>query len=256
MVQDKTYTITKEEYEYYEKCKSTGDGYDEYVTSELNQTALQESLRDYQAILQQQTTQTGLLLSEESEYFIRKYGARIYKKLLDQRYRYIEDTTNEYDEFSENTYSMILETINDIYKSKTIDADAFGYLNTYLPSFDANSSYRKIDYTNEESALLSRVNYYINILYYIVFSILILLLASSNRLYFRERFVIYIFLAILPYLFPWMFIITKKLWRYLFPIVDYGGANVVDTNTNTLTMFSNNVSNSFKKGENTSTFNF
>jgi len=194
------------------------------------------------------------LLTDESNYFLSKYGQVIYQQLLAIRRQYIIDNTAP-DEFPDNSYSMILEHINQLYNMKNLDIPVLNYLNTYLPSFDANSTYRQIEYTNEESNSLANINYYINLLYYIVFAILIILLASSNNLLFRERFVTYIFLAILPILFPWIFLICRRIWRYFFPIVDYGGPNEIDTNTNTLTMFSNNASNLYKQGIDTTTMN-
>jgi len=134
------------------------------------------------------------------------------------------------------TYSKLEETIQ-LLNETTMSS----YLNTYLPSYDANPIYKQIEYTNDEFIFLQKVNFYINLAYYIFFTIFILLLISSNNLYLGERFILYIFLAILPVLYPWVYIIFRNIWRTLFPVVDYGGPKQIDTNTNTITMFSNNV---------------
>ena len=208
----------------------------------------------YYKDVNEQNTAMSKLLTDESNYFISLYSDVIYKKLLSIRRSYIIDKSAP-NEFPDNSYSMIIEHINQLYNMQNLDIPVLNYLNTYLPSFDANATYRQIEYTSEEANSLVKINYYINLLYYIVFIILIFLLASSNNLLFKERFVTYIFLAILPILFPWIFIICRRIWRYLFPILDYGGPNEIDTNTNKLTMFSNNVSNLYKQGINTTTMN-
>jgi hypothetical protein len=208
----------------------------------------------YYKDINDQNTAVSKLLTDESNYFLSRYGEPIYRQLLDIRRQYIVDNSAP-DEFPDNSYSMIIEHINQLYNMKNLDIPVLNYLNTYLPSFDANATYRQIEYTSEEANSLAKMNYYINVLYYILFIILLLLLASSNNLLFRERFVTYIFLAILPILFPWIFIICRRIWRYFFPILDYGGPNEIDTNTNKLTMFSNNASNLYKQGINTTTMN-
>jgi len=243
---------TKEYADLVGMCKITSYTTKPPYTNE--QSANRDFIPDdaYYKDINEQNTAVSKLLSDESDYFISRYGSQIYKQLLDIRRQYIVDNSAP-DEFPDNSYSMIIEHINQLYNMKNLDIPILNYLNTYLPSFDANATYRQIDYTNEEANSLAKMNYYINLLYYITFIILLLLLASSNNLLFRERFVTYIFLAILPILFPWIFVICRRIWRYFFPVLEYGGPNEIDTNTNKLTMFSNNASNLYKQGINTTT---
>jgi len=199
-----------------------------------------------------ETTYINKLLDDEQTYFIGKYGRTIYKKLLNIRKEYIKNDVQP-DPFPDASFSMILEVINDLVNIQKLNPPVYEYLKTYLPSFDANAINRQIEYKTESFDILVRINFYVNLLYYILFIIMILLLYTGNILQLRERFVIYIFLAILPYLYPWIFLFFRKLKDYFFPIVDRGGPTQVDTNTNVLTMFSNNVTNSYKKQEQTTT---
>jgi hypothetical protein len=182
----------------------------------------------------------GKLLSDEKAYFTSKYGEDVYNELTATRQTFLKNDVVDPDSNFDNKYSQILENIHILNNNSNME-NIKHYLNTYLPSYDANPIYKHIEYTNEEFIFLQKVNFYINIAYYICFIILILLLISSNNLYLRERFVLYIFLAILPVLYPWFYILFRNIWRRIFPVVDYGGPKQIDTTTNTITMYSNNV---------------
>ncbi len=182
----------------------------------------------------------GKLLSDEKTYFNNKYGTDIYNSLIAKRTIFLKNDVVEPDTNNDNKYSNLLEQVDSLNNQTNLNKMT-SYINTYLPSYDANAIYKHIEYTNEEFVFLQKVNFYINLAYYITFIIFILLLISSNNLYLGERFILYIFLAILPVLYPWFYIILRNTWKTLFPVVDYGGPNQVDTTTNTITMFSNNI---------------
>jgi hypothetical protein len=197
-------------------------------------------VQPYYSDVEQQTIYTGKLLADEQQYFISKYGTDIYSQLIEKRKAFVVNNTTAPDVFIDNSYSKILETIHEL-NDDISNKSVYHYLDLYLPSFNANSTYKQIEYKHEEFKWLLNINFYINLLYYILFIILILLLASSDNLYLKDRFIIYIFLAILPFLYPWLFIIVRNIWKYVFPDKDYGGPTQMDTNINTITMFSNNV---------------
>ena len=190
------------------------------------------------------------VLSLESSYFLSKYNKAIYKGLLDIRANYItppSDTTG----FPLNEYNKALESIYVLNQAQTIDSPLYTLLEKYLPGYDANTLYREIEYRDTEYAKLIKINYYLNIFYYCLFIILILTLFSSDKLFLRDRFVIYIFLAILPILYPWIFLLFRRIYLYFNPSIQYNGPEnaFIDTNTSVITSFSNNVNNSYKKKE-------
>jgi hypothetical protein len=194
-------------------------------------------------------------LSLESAYFITKYGKYIYSQLLDERTLYITPPTPTDTTFDMQSYGKALESIHVLNQVNTIDSPLYNVLDTYLHEYDSNTIYREVEYRTTEYAKLSAINYYINILYYCLFVILILVLFSSNRLFLSERFMAYIFLAILPILYPWVFMLFRRIFMYIYPSLQYNGPvnAFVDTTKSTKTMFSNNVSNSYKKDEPTTT---
>jgi len=191
-------------------------------------------------------------LSVEAAYFISKYGKEIYKTLLLERARYItppEDNTS----YDIQGYSRALESINVLNQVITIDTPLYNVLDKYLPDHDSNTIYREIEYRDNEYTKLSILNYYLNIFYYCLFIVLILVLFSSDKLFLRDRFVAYLFLAILPILYPWVFMLFRRIFIFIYPSYNGPVNAFVDTTTGTTTMFSNNVSNSYKKKEGTTT---
>ena len=73
---------------------------------------------------------------------------------------------------------------------------------------------------------LKYINFFINIVYYSLLLLLFLLLFSSNNLYLKERGILYIFLIILPFLYPWIFMGFVALKLSIFPNKDEKGPYV------------------------------
>ena len=217
--------------------------------------AIQQYKSNYYKMIEDNNASSSNTLTKESSYFIAKYGSNIYNQLLEYRLRYLNPTTTQSDGFDLTGYFQVLESISALNQVLTIDKPMLNILDTYLPEYDANTLYREIEYRDVEYAKLSKINYYVNILYYCAFVVLILLLFSSGNLLLRERFVLYIFLGLLPILYPWAFMLSRRIFNYIYPSFQYNGPvnAFVDTNTNITTMFSNNVSNSFKKNEEATT---
>jgi hypothetical protein len=207
---------------------------------------------DYYKQIDQNNELANTALSAEAAYFISKYGKDIYKTLLDERAKYITPPVNITD-FDNQGYSKVLEHINVLNQVITIDTPLYNVLDKYLPDHDSNTIYREIEYRDNEYAKLSKLNYYLNVFYYCLFIILILVLFSSDKIFLQERFMVYLFLAILPILYPWLFMLFRRIFVYIYPSYNGPINAFVDTNTGTTTMFSNNVSNSYKKKEDTTT---
>lgn len=215
-------------------------------------TIVSQHKSEYYNQIDQNNELANNALSAEAAYFISKYGKEIYKTLLQERARYItppEDTTS----YDIQGYSRALESINILNQVITIDTPLYNVLDKYLPDHDSNTIYREIEYRDNEYAKLSALNYYLNIFYYCLFIILILVLFSSDKLFLRDRFVVYLGLAILPILYPWIFMLFRRIFIFIYPSYNGPVNAFVDTTTGTTTMFSNNVSNSYKKNEGTTT---
>jgi hypothetical protein len=98
-----------------------------------------------------------------------------------------------------------IQTISNILTNNTSNSDVY------------NTIVRKIDYRDIEYNKLKSINSIINIVYYILLILLFVLLFSENNLLLKERFLFYLFLILLPYLYPWIYILIKKIWTSLFP---------------------------------------
>lgn len=89
-----------------------------------------------------------------------------------------------------------------------------------------NTTVRKIDYRDIEYTKLKKINSTINTIYYIGVVTLFILLYSEDNLLLKERFLFYILLLLIPYLYPWIYALIKKIWSIMFPdTLSYGPKN-------------------------------
>ena len=185
------------------------------------------------------------LIQTESQFFISKYGNDIYNDLIQKRNTYIanKSITNVTE-----TRGQIIQYINVLNQNLSGNSEATNILNTYLPSFDSNSIYREIEYRDNEYIRLYQINFILNALYYIIFIVLIVLLIYSDKLLLKERFLFYLFLALLPFIYPWLFLFSRKIWNYIIPFISYNGPKnaFIDTNVTTTSMWSANNTNEYK----------
>ena len=142
------------------------------------------------------------------------------------------DFMNLFDQTSPTFTSDSIKTVSTILTNNTPNSDVH------------NTIVRKIDYREIEYNKLKSINSTINIVYYILLILLLVLLYSENNLLLKERFLFYMFLILLPYLYPWIYILTKKIWTSLFPeILTEGPKNAflnnIDTNFPDYTMVPN-----------------
>jgi len=116
-----------------------------------------------------------------------------------------------------------IETVSSIITNNTAPDDAY------------NTIVRKIDYREIEHNKLKQINTTINIVYYILVLLLFILLYADNNLLLTDRFLFYILLLLIPYIYPWVFSFFKKIWNEMFPEFSTQGPknaflNNIDTN--------------------------
>ena len=239
-------------------AKEVEDAINIYKNPVNNQQVIDEYMNEYYNLVESKNAFPNNKMISESNYFITKYGKEIYDQLLTERDAFLKPSNRTGDiNYNEEDYSKALENIHVLNQVKTIDKPILDVIDKYIPEYDSNTIYREIEYRNTEYERLHKINYYLNILYYCLFVILILVLFTSNNLFIRERFVVYIFLGLLPFLYPWVFRLLRKIYNYFNPPSQYSGPKnaFIDTSISQTAMFSNNASNSYKTKLNTTTVN-
>jgi len=83
-------------------------------------------------------------------------------------------------------------------------------MSMWLSGTDPKTTYRKIEYRSAEQETLSTLNQYVTFTYYVAFGVLIMLLATSGNLFLQERFLAYLFLLMLPVIYPFIFSWTYR----------------------------------------------
>lgn len=74
-----------------------------------------------------------------------------------------------------------------------------------------NLLHRKIDYRNKEHEKLQSINNYINLLYYFFLLVVIIYLYMKKKLFIKQTYPIFIILAILPYIYLFVFEFISKI---------------------------------------------
>jgi hypothetical protein len=240
-----------------EVCKKEVENAISIYKDPENNGLIDQYMNEYYNIVESKNAYPNNIHITESTYFVNKYGKEIYNELLAERDKFLKPSNRATDEYNEEDYSKALENIHVLNQVQTIDKPILGVIDKYIPEYDSNTIYREIEYRNKEYERLYKINYYLNILYYCGFVLLIIILITSGNLFIRERFVVYIFLGILPFLYPWVFRLVRKLYNYFNPPSQYSGPKnaFIDTNISQTAMFSNNVSNSYKNKVDTTTVN-
>jgi hypothetical protein len=169
------------------------------------------------------------LLVDEKNYFEKKYSVKLYQYLLSQRQSYREEQSKLKKESMCESY---IETISDLKKKPCENKDnstsnnnetesGSGNLMSYLmaqnPIQNPETTYKKIEYRKEAHEWLSTLNNWMTILYFVILLVMLVMLAVSNKLLLKERFMLYVFLVVLPFAFPYLFQLLKYLFGYIFP---------------------------------------
>jgi hypothetical protein len=93
----------------------------------------------------------------------------------------------------------------------------------FYPTDESATNFRKVEYRTEEHEKLRVINRVINMVYYAFLIVLFMLLYTNNTLYLIDRFVLYLFLILLPYLYPWLWLLFNKIKNLIMPNIEYTG---------------------------------
>ena len=171
------------------------------------------------------------VIIDEALYFKSKYSEKVYDYLLKQRNQFSAqqrinmNTTlcgkDSNSDESNNKCPDQCDTKEQLEKNKKCeDSQTFlSYLTNQAKStmISPETTYKKIEYRNEAHEVLDTLNYWMTVSYFMILVLMLILLYTSNRLNLMERFPLYLFLFLLPVVFPYLFEGLKYLYHYLFP---------------------------------------
>jgi hypothetical protein len=173
------------------------------------------------------------VLIDEAQYFKNKYSETVYEYLKEQRAEFSAqqrlDTNaricgSNAQNNSGGSSTQCPDKCNSeeqLEKNKKCEESQnfLSYLTNQAKSAMTRpeTTYKKIEYRNEAHELLDSLNYWMTVSYFVLLIVMLILLATSNRLNLMERFPLYLFLFLLPIIFPYLFEGFKYLYEYLFP---------------------------------------
>jgi hypothetical protein len=175
---------------------------------------------------------------DEAAYFQSKYSEKVYKYLLQQRDQFSEQqrinrnellcgNRNSEVDASNNQCPDKCNSPEQLEKNKKCDDSQtfLSYLTNQAKSAMTRpeTTYKKIEYRNEAHELLDTVNYWMTVSYFMILVLMLVLLLASNRLNLMERFPLYLFLFLLPVVFPYLFEGLKYFYYSLFPNIPSSG---------------------------------
>lgn len=204
---------------------------------------LEEYYGKYRNDIEFQNSLRSQLIADEETYFVNKYGSVVYNYLTTKRQQIMSqwDASAAQTSTSSNCNSTlpagrtqvankITNSTNTIVKGYYDDngnfvespeivdenngLDFYNMFSKYLPFADPDVINRKIEYRETEHDFLMKINSIMNGVYYILFVIMIILLAGGNNLQLKQRAPIYIFLALLPLLYPYFFKLLNFVYKY------------------------------------------
>ena len=211
-------------------CKNYVKGVNEkYNNSVYSGTLYGNVFTNYKNDVESANSISEKILTDEREYFTKKYSENVYDYLLRERNKLFTiqntllSTINFEDGIDVNSNITINGTSYDINnltntifnnnnntKNQTM-IDIYNKFMEYLPDTDPDLINRKIEYREMEHDKLKWINSLINILYYSLLITLIILLYSGDNLYFKDRFLLYLFLVLAPMLYPFIYSLIKKI---------------------------------------------
>jgi hypothetical protein len=182
------------------------------------------------------------VLADEQTYFTKKYGEKVYNFLLSQRNEYITeknriDKEEKCKSCPSNTNGGTGGTGDASGNTCTngTDKDLYNYLLKQNPIKNPDTTFKKIEYRDESHEYLSRMNNLLTIFYFCILFVMFIVLVVTKRLMIKERLVLYIFLIVLPFAFPYLFDLLKKLYKSLFTgNPTYGPKNAFLENRDTI----------------------
>ncbi len=208
---------------------------------------LEMYLGKYKNDIEFQNSVREQILADEETYFVNKYGSAFYKALTDKRSEMMATmdantstcpsgtastnssaNTSQCPQITPSTCpsSIIIHDLSGNYDSSgnfipnpslnnEIKAQFYNLFSKYLPVLQPDVDNRKIEYRETEHDFLTRVNTLVNSLYYILFILMFIILIGGNNLQWKERAPIYIFLFLLPFLYPYFFRMLRFSYNYI-----------------------------------------
>jgi len=166
---------------------------------------------------------TEQVLVDEAVYFKSKYGDDVYNYLKEQRNRYYTEQSRieQSDSCKNCPFDESRCKSSDVSGNQTCDDTEtrkyIDFLQSQIPVMNPDTTFKKIEYRSEAQESLSNMNRLLTIFYFSLLGVMFLFLLATQRLYLKERFVLYLVLIVLPFVFPHLFDLLKKLHLYLFP---------------------------------------
>jgi hypothetical protein len=169
---------------------------------------------------------TEQVLVDERRYFESKYSPVVYQYLLAQRRAYNKQASKMTNAKMCKTYidnnQKLTTALNKVTPCTTpANTKASGAFSKYLMSQNPierpDTTFKKIEYRSEAHEWLTTINLWMTILYFVLLALMIGLLVVSDKLFLRDRFMLYLFLVVLPFAFPYFFDLLKMLYFYIVP---------------------------------------
>lgn len=174
------------------------------------------------------------LLEKEEEYFVNKYGEKIYEYLKKLREEYIEKKINSSvvdesslylgeDADSGETSINYLTYIKEFYKKEKNSLNSVYelYKNTLFENIDTNLNRREIYYRTKELGNITYINAISNIIYYFIIISILIGLFARNSLGLNNRYLIllYVFIFSFPLVYKYFYniivFVIKKIYNSL-----------------------------------------
>jgi hypothetical protein len=167
------------------------------------------------------------VLIDEEKYFVKKYSTAVYQALLNTRDTHMNSIekaiTDKLCEGKAGTKCVIDETMCKSDSCKVFLPDA-PQKNEYVkellkqnPLERPATLHKKVEYRKDAHGLLSSINGWMTFLYFGLLVGMILVFLIQGELHLRERFLVYLGLAVLPFLFPYLFELLAYLYLGVFP---------------------------------------
>ena len=167
------------------------------------------------------------VLVDEANYFTKKYGSRVYDYLKEQREKYRAKNAEIVKAAGcKNNCPIDPSLCTDVSGNNTgsgggkqgVDKTGIiSYLQQQLNLQNPDTIYKKIEYRDEAHELLSSLNSLLTVLYFSIFAILMVILIVTQKVMVKDRFMIYLFLFVLPFIFPYLYEFMKYLFFMVFP---------------------------------------
>ena len=169
------------------------------------------------------------VLIDEEKYFVKKYSMNVYEALLATRVTHTSSIRTEaVGKLCQNTSGNATCVANEATcKSDgckafwpTIPPEKTEYVNELLkqnPLERPATLQKKVEYRKDAHGLLTNINQGMTFLYFGLLVGMILMFFIKGELHLKERFLLYLGLVLLPFLFPYLFDLLVYLYLGVFP---------------------------------------